>query len=76
MWTPDVYEGAPTSITNYFAIVPKVGISLVNKIYVYSIFQYIDRMADNFNFYFNCFYDFGSCCSNSSKILRPLGIVL
>ena len=24
MWTPDVYEGAPTSITAYFAIVPKV----------------------------------------------------
>ena len=24
MWTPDVYEGAPTSITNYFAVVPKV----------------------------------------------------
>tara|TARA_B100000497_G_scaffold88396_1_gene98538 strand:- start:1493 stop:2560 length:1068 start_codon:yes stop_codon:yes gene_type:complete len=24
MWTPDVYEGAPTSITSYFAVVPKV----------------------------------------------------
>jgi len=24
MWTPDVYEGAPTSITSYFAAVPKV----------------------------------------------------
>ena len=24
MWTPDVYEGAPTSITAYFAIVPKI----------------------------------------------------
>ena len=24
MWTPDVYEGAPTSITSFFAIVPKV----------------------------------------------------
>ena len=23
MWTPDVYQGAPTSITNFFAIVPK-----------------------------------------------------
>ena len=22
MWTPDVYEGAPTSITSYFAVVP------------------------------------------------------
>ena len=24
MWTPDVYEGAPTPITAYFAIVPKI----------------------------------------------------
>ena len=24
MWTPDVYEGAPTAITSYFAVVPKV----------------------------------------------------
>ena len=23
MWTPDVYEGAPTSITSFFAVVPK-----------------------------------------------------
>ena len=24
MWTPDVYEGAPSSVTSFFAIVPKV----------------------------------------------------
>ena len=24
MWTPDVYEGAPTSVTSFFAIVPKI----------------------------------------------------
>ncbi|MCX8506152.1 MAG: NADH-quinone oxidoreductase subunit NuoN, partial [Alphaproteobacteria bacterium] len=24
MWTPDVYEGAPTPITNFFAVVPKM----------------------------------------------------
>ena len=24
MWTPDVYEGSPSSITNFFAIVPKL----------------------------------------------------
>ena len=30
MWTPDVYEGAPTSITNFFAIVPKaVGLAVI-----------------------------------------------
>ena len=32
MWTPDVYEGAPTSITAFFAIVPKVsGIALIYR---------------------------------------------
>ena len=30
MWTPDVYEGSPTSITSFFAVVPKIaGISVV-----------------------------------------------
>tara|TARA_B110000444_G_scaffold254348_1_gene286697 strand:+ start:771 stop:2183 length:1413 start_codon:yes stop_codon:yes gene_type:complete len=24
MWTPDVYEGAPTSVTSFFAVVPKI----------------------------------------------------
>lgn len=24
MWTPDVYEGAPTSVTSFFAVAPKV----------------------------------------------------
>ena len=32
MWTPDVYEGAPTSITSYFAVVPKVaGLAVLIK---------------------------------------------
>mgnify|MGYP001217018833 FL=1 len=32
MWTPDVYEGAPTSITSFFAVVPKVaGLALLIK---------------------------------------------
>jgi NADH-quinone oxidoreductase subunit N len=29
MWSPDVYEGAPTSVTALFAIVPKLGICAV-----------------------------------------------
>ncbi len=32
MWTPDVYEGAPTPITNFFAVVPKVtGVAVLIK---------------------------------------------
>ena len=36
MWTPDVYEGAPTSITSYFAVVPKVAglVLLIKFMYV------------------------------------------
>ncbi len=35
MWTPDVYEGAPTSITSFFAVVPKVaGLALLIKFMV------------------------------------------
>ena len=30
MWTPDVYQGSPTSVTNFFAIVPKIaGIAVI-----------------------------------------------
>ena len=30
MWTPDVYEGSPTSVTSFFAVVPKVaGIAVI-----------------------------------------------
>ena len=30
MWTPDVYEGSPTSITSFFAVVPKIaGIAIL-----------------------------------------------
>lgn len=33
MWTPDVYEGAPTSVTAFFAIVPKIaGLALLIRL--------------------------------------------
>jgi NADH-quinone oxidoreductase subunit N len=33
MWTPDVYEGVPTSVTAFFAIVPKVaGVALLMRV--------------------------------------------
>lgn len=33
MWTPDVYEGAPTSVTAFFAIVPKIAaLALVTRV--------------------------------------------
>ena len=24
MWTPDVYQGSPTSVTSFFSVVPKI----------------------------------------------------
>lgn len=36
MWTPDVYEGAPTSITTFIASAPKVaGFALVTRVFTY-----------------------------------------
>ncbi|MDI9349317.1 MAG: NADH-quinone oxidoreductase subunit NuoN [Candidatus Symbiobacter sp.] len=35
MWTPDVYEGAPTPITNFFAVVPKLaGFAVIMRLLV------------------------------------------
>ncbi len=32
MWTPDVYQGAPTSVTSFFSVVPKIaGIAILIK---------------------------------------------
>ena len=40
MWTPDVYEGAPTSITSYFAVVPKVaGLALLIRLNLQPLVQ-------------------------------------
>ncbi len=38
MWSPDVYEGAPTSITILFAIVPKVAVFIVFSRLFYFVF--------------------------------------
>ena len=36
MWTPDVYEGAPTSVTGFFALIPKIAglAALIRFLYV------------------------------------------
>ena len=43
MWTPDVYEGAPTSITAFFAIVPKLAATAL-------IFRFCLEPFGNFDF--------------------------
>lgn len=35
MWTPDVYEGAPTSVTAFFAIAPKIAaLALMTRVFM------------------------------------------
>lgn len=41
MWVPDVYEGAPTSTTVFFAVVPKLAlVAVFLKVFNYSFFQF------------------------------------
>jgi len=43
MWAPDVYEGAPTIISAFFAVVPKVAIlGLFVKLFMYSFHDLMD----------------------------------
>jgi len=42
-WAPDVYEGAPTSVTAFFSIVPKASILAVcMKVFFYSFYELAD----------------------------------
>jgi NADH-quinone oxidoreductase subunit N len=44
MWTPDVYEGAPTTVTAFFAIAPKVAaIALMARVLLVGFEQVIDQ---------------------------------
>jgi NADH-quinone oxidoreductase subunit N len=44
MWTPDVYEGAPTSVTAFFAIVPKIAaLALIVRVFMGPFEPMIDQ---------------------------------
>lgn len=42
MWTPDVYEGAPTPVTAFFAAAPKVAAMAIFVRIVIEAFQYVE----------------------------------
>lgn len=47
LWVPDVYEGAPLSVTGFFAVVPKLAIfSVLVKIGSLNILQFTPEVAD------------------------------
>jgi len=44
MWTPDVYEGSPTSVTSYFSVVPKIaGIGVFIKFMYVPFYSILDQ---------------------------------
>ena len=44
MWTPDVYEGSPTSVTSFFAVVPKIaGIAVIIRFMLIPFAQLVDH---------------------------------
>jgi NADH-quinone oxidoreductase subunit N len=43
MWAPDVYEGAPTSSTIFFSIVPKIGVFILfSRIFQFGFYSFIN----------------------------------
>lgn len=47
MWTPDVYQGAPTSVTAFFAITPKIAIlSLLLRLCLYAFYDFIETWKE------------------------------
>ena len=44
MWTPDVYEGAPSSVTSFFAVVPKIaGIAVFIRFMQIPFIEIVDQ---------------------------------
>ena len=65
VWVPDVYEGAPTAITSYFAIVPKIAIfSIFAKLFLFVFFEIFDSWQPIFVY-----------CSASSMILGSVAAI-
>nr|QUJ09436.1 NADH dehydrogenase subunit 2 [Neorhodomela munita] len=63
-WLPDVYEGSPTSITAFFALLPKVAIlSLITRFYV---IIFLD-------FTYNEVYFFILCATFMSSLIGTMG---
>ena len=65
MWTPDVYEGAPTPVTAFFALAPKVAaIALAVRFLIVGFGDISFDWSKNNYFFIYCFNDIWSCCSD------------
>ena len=46
MWAPDVYEGAPATVSAFFSVTPKIGIlAVVIKLVFYSFYELLDSWS-------------------------------
>jgi len=63
MWSPDVYEGAPTPVTAFFSTVPKIALfALMLRIYFHAFYDFIAVWQYMFMF-----------CSLASMVIGSLG---
>jgi len=65
LWSPDIYEGSPTIITAFFAIVPKLGL------FVFFLRLFFDSFYGLFTFW----QSFLIICSASSMLIGSLGAI-
>jgi len=65
IWVPDVYEGAPTSVTSYFSIVPKIAVfAIFTKLFLFVFFEIFDSWQPIFVY-----------CSAGSMILGSIAAI-
>jgi len=70
LWAPDVYEGAPTSVSMIFAVIPKIGIFVVFVRIFYFVFYDLIYIWQNISIIIALF----SICFGSLASLRQLRI--
>jgi NADH-quinone oxidoreductase subunit N len=65
LWTPDVYEGAPTSVTAFFSITPKIAVlALLLRLCMYTFYDLIESWQYLI-----------ICCAFLSMLIGTLGAI-
>jgi NADH-quinone oxidoreductase subunit N len=73
MWSPDVYEGSPTSTTAFFAIVPKIAIFILFcRLFQYSFYNLINSWQVILSFCSVCSVLIGSFVALKQRKLKRL----
>ena len=66
MWAPDVYEGSPTIVSTFFAVVPKIAIlGLFLRLFMFGFYGFSRFLATIINSLLINFYGFS--CTNCFK---------